>query len=527
MADAEPGLARLGRWVAAQTYEGLPDGARRAARWQILNQVAAAHASARHGEVLSLAGAAGFAGDGRSTVIAAGRRCSVADAALANAAYSMAQDFDDIVWMGHTGHSAVWAALAVAEQEGARTADLVTAVAVANEVAGRIGASSFLGPLNGQMWTFIHLAGAAAAAAKLLGLDGERATHALAIALAQPNFALMPGFITPTSKLLAASTPTATGLQAAWFARAGMTGAPSLLEDRRGFWRRFSFVPLPAMLDGLGEFWAGETLQVKTFPGCHYFQTACSALARIAARRPFSVGDVRAVRVDTTKLGAEVARFAADYAPTDAVSPVNVSFDLPTTLAIQMHAGRLGGAEVDPRWLAANADPIRGLRARVTVRHEPELTAKVIDSARAVAAGRSVLSSLGAGDLVRLVERYRDEYGSSLLTVDEAAGWLKYGARRLVGATVEDPLPPAGAPVPLRFPNRVAIDFTDGGCEAEQVDLPVGALAAPGAEGELRAKFVRECAPALGEGGAADAFAAGLQIESVALADFVRLVTAR
>ena len=31
------------------------------------------------------------------------------------------------------------------------------------QIGGRLGASSLLGPLNGQMWTFIHLACAAAA----------------------------------------------------------------------------------------------------------------------------------------------------------------------------------------------------------------------------------------------------------------------------------------------------------------------------------------------------------------------------
>ena len=33
------------------------------------------------------------------------------DAAMANAAMSMAHDFDDIVWMGHACHSAVFASL--------------------------------------------------------------------------------------------------------------------------------------------------------------------------------------------------------------------------------------------------------------------------------------------------------------------------------------------------------------------------------------------------------------------------------
>lgn len=95
----------------------------------------------------------------------------------------------------------------MAEHEGADAQAFLSAVVAADEVGGRLGASCLLGPLNGQMWTFIHLVSAAAAAARILGLDASRTAHALAIALAQPPFALQPGFMLPTSKLLSAALP--------------------------------------------------------------------------------------------------------------------------------------------------------------------------------------------------------------------------------------------------------------------------------------------------------------------------------
>jgi 2-methylcitrate dehydratase PrpD len=465
---------------------------------------------------------AAFAGAGRATVLADGSRRAPADAALANCAFAMAHDFDDIVWMGHTCHSAVFAPLAVAEHEGAATRALVTAVVVANEIAGRIGASSFLGPLNGQMWTFIHLAGAAAATANLLGLDGERTAHALAIALAQPNFALQPGFMRPTSKLLAAATPTAAGIQAAYFARAGMTGALDLLEDPRGFWRRFSFLPLPGMLDGLGEFWATQTLTIKTFPGCHYFQTAGSAVEALRARGvPLDEARVRAVRVDTTKLGAEVTRFAGDYAaPSEAepIAPVNVNFDLGTTVAILLHAGRLTAAELDGEWLAANSAALHRWRTRVRVAHDPALTASVVASARAVGAGRAALAALTPSSLVELMRRYRDEYRSTLLSPDELVGWVRLAGRRLLGAPAPAATRVDGA-VGLAFPNRVTVELADGRRESEQVDLPVGSFAAPSVESALERKVL----DALGARGAA-ALAAGLRLEDQTLDGFVAAV---
>lgn len=44
----------------------------------------------------------------------------------------MAHDFDDIVWMGHTCRSAVFAPLAVAEHEGLSWRDIFVGVEVAN-----------------------------------------------------------------------------------------------------------------------------------------------------------------------------------------------------------------------------------------------------------------------------------------------------------------------------------------------------------------------------------------------------------
>jgi 2-methylcitrate dehydratase PrpD len=523
-------LERLGHWVAALRWEAIPESARRAARCQLANMVAAVHASGRSAEAAAVARGVGdlAAHGGRATVLGTGRKHPPVEAAMVNAAWAMAHDFDDIIWIGHTCHSAVFASLAVAEHEGASTRDLVTAIVAANEVAGRIGASCFLGPLNGQMWTFIHLVGGAAAAARLLGLDGEKTTHALGIALAQPNFALQPGFMAPSSKLMAAATPTATGIQAAYLARAGVTGAADILEDRRGFWRRFAFVPLAGMLEGLGEFWAIETLTVKTHPGCHFFQTACEALDELlAVHGRFALEAVRAVEVATTKLGAEVTRFASDYAASgEVVTPVNVNFDLRTTAAILLHAGRLTSDEVDGPWLRAHSPAILAWQERVRVAHDPALTAKVVASARAVATGKAAVASIGPSELLTLVRRYRDEYSSSLVSAEEAGGWLRLAGHSVLdGGAAFAPPEVHGSAVPLAFPNRVTLELSDGTRVSAQVDVPGGSFASPGMGAALERKFLRESGRALGERAPA-AFAACLAPEAQPLEAVVRQIAA-
>jgi 2-methylcitrate dehydratase PrpD len=512
--ETEPHLARLGAWVAGLSPAAIPEEALRAARYQVLNMVAAAHAAASSPDLQAVgrALAAFGGGGGKCAVIASGTRLGPADAAFANTAHSIAHDFDDIVWMGHTCHSSVFAPLAVAEQEGASARDLLAAVVIANEIGGRLGASCFFGPLNGQLWSFIHLVGAAAATSKLLGLDAEKTTHALGIALAHPNFPLQPGFMKPSSKLLTAALPTRAGIAAAYLAREGMTGEPRTLEDRRGFWRRFSFLPLPFMLDGLGELWVMRTLSMKTFPGCFYFQTACSAVEDIQQRTGrIALDQVAHVRIGTTKLGAEVTRFGSSYLGEDeTITPVSVGFDLRLTVAVLLSEGRLTSRELDPSWLAARTPELRRWQRLIQVRHDPALTGALLRSARQIGAGKQALSMLRLRDLPRIAMRYSEEYGSKLFSVEEVKNLLENVRGPAHTATAHGPLDPAG--IPLYFPNRVEVVFKDGRKEIEQVDLPAGAFCAPDVERELWTKFQREVGESLGEDRARAAFAAGLRL---------------
>lgn len=486
-------LQRLSRFLVSLDYATLSEDVRQAARFQTLNMLAAAaHPSAEAAAAARAFGA--LQADGRAHVVATGQRLDPAAAAAVNAACSMAHDFDDIVWMGHTCHSAVFAALAVAEHEGASSAEFLTAVVAANEAAGRLGASVELGPLNGQMVTHIHAFGAAAATAKLLKLDEERTLHALSIAIAQPNWALQPAFLASSAKLLSASVPLVTGIHAAYCAREGLTGHPALLEDERGFWKHFSFAPLPNFFDDLGEFWVMTSLAIKDFPGCHYFQTACSALADLLADAP---GPVAAIDVATHKLAVEVDRFGAAYR-TGASGSVNINFDLGATLAILTIAGELTPAQLTDEWLRAHAAEIDRLRPRITVRHDPALTLMVLRSADAVPTGRKALASISLPQWRKLIKQYREMYSSTLLTASELVGW----ARALLA-------PRRPAPTGLAFPARVTVTFAGGERRTAQVDVPRGTFALPSSAPVLRAKLAAAGLPI---------WATGMALGSVPLA---------
>ncbi len=281
-----------------------------------------------------------------------------------SAAASIAHDWDDYLFMGHTGHSAVPAASAFCSDEERA---LVAQVA-ANEVAGRLGAALFLGPHNGQFWSSIHCAGAAVAAGIGLGLDARRLAHALAIALYQPPYGLWPGFMGPETKLLTAAEPAAQGARAALLAAEGVEGGLDVIESPRGLLVHFAFAPQPAMLGALGDVWLTDTLAFKPNPGCAYLQGALDA----ALCAGVDAADVSSIDVDAAYLTCEMERLGAGRG----VTPVRVNFSVALSVAAALLAGRFTHEELRPAWLAAHEAELRDLAARVHVRHDWSLTAE-------------------------------------------------------------------------------------------------------------------------------------------------------
>src|SRR6476659_7596757 len=298
MGAAATVIERFADFAANLTLADVPDSVAERARLQAMNTVAGALAGANARGVTRLREATGYwAAPGLAGVVGSDDEWEPAAAAYANAAASIAHDWDDYLYMGHTGHSAVWAARAVADVMGADNDDVIAAQSAANEIEGRLGAALFIGPHNGQFWSSIHCAGAAVAAARLRGLDPEQTAHALAIALYQPPFGLWPGFMGPATKLLTAAEPVAQGIRAAMLAASGFTGPLDVIENPRGFLAHFSFAPRPAMLEGLGRTWLTDTLAYKQHPGCAYLQAALEGVLRLREENGIEPGDVARVTV--------------------------------------------------------------------------------------------------------------------------------------------------------------------------------------------------------------------------------------
>jgi 2-methylcitrate dehydratase PrpD len=389
----------IAEWATALRLDDVPADARERARLQAASVWAARAAGEEAAAPFAVAAPDGPAGEVYRSAVA-----------------SIAHDWDDYLFMGHTGHSAVPAAAAFCDGDAERA--LVAQIA-ADEVAGRLGAALFLGPHNGQFWASIHCASAALAAALGLGLDAGRTAHALAIALYQPPYGMWPGFMGPGSKLLTAAEPAAAGVRAALLAAAGMSGALDVIEHPRGVLAGLSFAPQPGMLGGLGRVWLTETLAFKRLPGCAYLQAAAEAACSVEvdsddiaavevnggwltcgmealggrhSRSPddggrgYSVPSGTGVDFGGIRARTGVNRIVAsggnqghgDLGPGSSLSPVQVNFSAALSVSIALLAGRLTPAELSPVWLAENESRIHSLAARVRVRHDPAMTASTL-----------------------------------------------------------------------------------------------------------------------------------------------------
>jgi 2-methylcitrate dehydratase MmgE/PrpD-like protein len=373
---------QVGRWAAGLAEEVIPERVRDRAQLQRRSIWAAAHAGSGVAAPFAAVAPEGALGD-----------------VFASAAASMAHDWDDYLYMGHAGHSAVPAAHSFSDDPSRA---LVAQVA-ANEVAGRLGLALFVGPHNGQFWASIHCASAAVAAGVALELEADRLAHALAIALYQPPYGLWPGFMGPSTKLLTAAEPAVQGARAALLAAEGVDGPLDVIEDERGLLTHLAFVRRPGAFGGLGDVWLTDTLAFKPRPGCAYLQAAVDAalLADVAA------ADVREVEIAAGYLTVAMEALGARAG----LRPVGVTFSTRLSVAVALLAGRLTHDELDPAWLSGHESAIHELVGRTRVRHDWELTLATVEGA---AAGGASLRDVRVGAWPGVLRRLRELHMADL-----------------------------------------------------------------------------------------------------------------
>jgi 2-methylcitrate dehydratase PrpD len=273
---ADDATRKLGRFVAELRYGDLPPAVRERAKLAVLDWAGAALVgldsdSARRAEALieELGGAA------EATVVGRRARRPALHAALLNGIQAAVYEIDDVHLdcRVHPGLPVVSAAFALAEREGADGRRLIEAVVAGYEVLVRLTIA--LGVPHNSWWHSTGTAGAvgaAAAAAKVLGLSVEQCTGALGLGATQGA-----GLIDGTEgKALAAKhfhggKAAQNGIWSALLARRDFFGSRTALEGEWGFLRAFAKgtdQDRHALLSGLGSEWYILRTISKPFACC-------------------------------------------------------------------------------------------------------------------------------------------------------------------------------------------------------------------------------------------------------------------
>jgi 2-methylcitrate dehydratase PrpD len=229
-----------------------------------------------------------------------GAKLPVVAAAQVNAVMSdaAASDDSDLRTIVHCGTPLVATALAAAEHHGGSGEDVLAAIVVGYELAGRIidGMPGFRE--RGFHGSNAAIFAATGAAARLLRLDAEQVTHAIALT-ATSTGGLAKAADTSVAREYHAGMATMSGIQAVRAAQRGYQVEERILEMKLGFFEAYGGVDgmeaAARATRDLGASWDIVTdMAVKLVPGGHPYHALAEAAAN-AARE----GEIDAERVDS------------------------------------------------------------------------------------------------------------------------------------------------------------------------------------------------------------------------------------
>ena len=229
-----------------------------------------------------------------------GARTTAEDAAFVNATLFHSRCQEDAHPAGHVGAVVLPAALAVAESLGATGGELIASIIAGYEIALRIGRDHVtdLSARGFRSTSAYGVFGAAAAAARLRGLDSERTAHALSLAANMAGG--LRAFVGAGSGDFPyhAGIAARNGLLAAALAAAGAEGPLDVLESEAGFFASFGEQrrEYGARLScALGHEFELEGVTFKPYPVCQFHRAVVRAL--ISLRRLASGAEAMAIEI--------------------------------------------------------------------------------------------------------------------------------------------------------------------------------------------------------------------------------------
>ena len=315
-----------------------------------------------------------------STIIGYGKKVAPPEAAFANSVLMHALDFDDTLDSSamHTHVSSLPAALALAEVEGQVSGkEFITAVALGVDLTCRI-ASAITTPLSWIRTATCGSFGAAAAAAKTLGMGEQGVLNTLGIVYSQTAGnaqclvdgglvkRMQPGFSARSAVLSAA------------LALKGVTGATHILEGDYGFFKLYERgeVEPEKTTENLGDHFGVMDLSIKPYPSCRMTHAAIDAALELSASHGIDSKGIDEICVSLSILFTDMV---VDPFKMRENPQVDAQFSIPYTVAAALRNGGVLLTDFITNTIKTNSSVLE-LAGKVKVVVDPELDDKDIST---------------------------------------------------------------------------------------------------------------------------------------------------
>jgi 2-methylcitrate dehydratase PrpD len=338
----------LSEFSAGLTLEQIPEEVASRARLLILDLVGniiRGHETESTPALLAAIGALELA-RGESRVFGSSRTYTPAGAVLLQGVLAHSLDFDDTHAAAtlHPGAPVIPAALAAAEMTNASGATTLAAIIVGYEVICRIALALPAGEHYKQGFhptATCGAFGAAAAAARVFGLDAAGVASALGIALSQTAGSLQFLQSGAWTKRFQVGWSAMAGLVAATLASKGFKGAGEAIEGRHGFLRSYAPAPVPERaIQDLGTVYELMATGVKPYPSCRYGHAGVDAALAIRTEH-----DLRPDEISSVVYGLSNAGMLLVGAPAaEKANPQNIvggQFSAPFVLSVALATGAM------------------------------------------------------------------------------------------------------------------------------------------------------------------------------------------
>ena len=344
---ADSNTTRLATWIHGFAYDDLPENVSQFAKGLVLDTIAVAWAAnSASGMQAALDTVLAEGGASLSTLWGSPHRLGPGAAAFYNSALASALDYDSLHERGgvHSDAVVVPAALAVGETRRVDGRNLLASYVAASELNFRLGRATL--STSGWFRTSVYgVFAAAAASAKLLGLDAAQTQHALGIALSLASGTQQPNIERKLTKRLQSAFAARSGVFAAQLASRGITAPDAPFDGKFSLYALYDEGDPTQAFGDLGEVFLLTDTVLKKFPSCACTHAAIQATLDLQRDHALTPDDIEQVEVILTPY---MHRLVGAPFSLDGDLEVTAQFSVQYTVATALLRGAFTAADLSP-----------------------------------------------------------------------------------------------------------------------------------------------------------------------------------